>query len=98
MEQFAEVDGVRANSDLSGALQEEVATPDEEGRALLNQAAERTGFRRGAITALFVWRGQLRVWKPAKSSVAAISRRRSAFGLFARRFEAALREFRHAVE
>ena len=43
MEQFAEVDGVRANSDLSGALQEEVATPDEEGRPLLNQAAERIG-------------------------------------------------------
>ena len=95
---FAEVDGLRANSNVSGAFLEEVATPDEEGRALLNQVAERTGFRRGAITALFVWRGQLRVWKPAKSSVAAISRRRSAFGLLAPRFEAALREVRHAIE
>ena len=43
MERFADVDGVRANSDVSGALLEEVATPDEEGRGLLNQAAERIG-------------------------------------------------------
>ena len=43
MERFADVDDVRANSDVSGALLEEVATPDEEGRALLNQAAERIG-------------------------------------------------------
>ena len=34
---------VRVNADAEGALLEEVATPDDEGRALLTQAAERIG-------------------------------------------------------
>ena len=34
---------VRVNADAEGSLLEEIATPDDEGRALLTQAAERIG-------------------------------------------------------
>ncbi|MBI1417735.1 MAG: YifB family Mg chelatase-like AAA ATPase [Limimaricola sp.] len=40
---FAGVEGVRVNADAEGALLEEVATPDAEGRALLTRVAERFG-------------------------------------------------------
>ena len=40
---YAKCESVRVNADVGGALLEEVATPDNEGRALLTQAAERIG-------------------------------------------------------
>ncbi len=40
---FAGYPGLRANADAEGALLEEVASPDAEGRGLLTQAAERFG-------------------------------------------------------
>lgn len=36
-------DGMRVNADMEGALLEEVATPDAEGRALLSRVADRFG-------------------------------------------------------
>ncbi|MGY6409669.1 MAG: YifB family Mg chelatase-like AAA ATPase [Alkalilacustris sp.] len=42
-ERFAAVAGVRVNADAEGALLEQVATPDAEGRALLLRLAERMG-------------------------------------------------------
>jgi magnesium chelatase family protein len=35
--------GLRVNADAEGALLEEIATPDAEGRALLTRVAERFG-------------------------------------------------------
>ena len=40
---FAEHPGLRVNSDAQGALLEEIATPDEEGRAFLQSVADRFG-------------------------------------------------------
>ena len=40
---FAAYDGMRVNADAEGALLEEIAAPDAEGRALLTRAAERFG-------------------------------------------------------
>ncbi|MGQ0565680.1 MAG: YifB family Mg chelatase-like AAA ATPase [Gemmobacter sp.] len=40
---FAGAQGVRVNAEAEGALLEEVATPDAEGRALLQRVAERFG-------------------------------------------------------
>ena len=40
---FAEVPGVRVNAEAEGALLEEIAAPDAEGRALLATVAERFG-------------------------------------------------------
>ncbi|TVS05419.1 MAG: ATP-binding protein [Rhodobacteraceae bacterium] len=40
---FAPHAGMRVNADAEGALLEEIATPDDEGRKLLTQAAERFG-------------------------------------------------------
>jgi len=40
---FAAAPGVRVNADAEGALLEQVATPDAEGRALLARVAERMG-------------------------------------------------------
>lgn len=40
---FDGIDGVRVNADASGALLDEIATPDADGKALLLQAAERVG-------------------------------------------------------
>jgi magnesium chelatase family protein len=40
---YAGTAGVRVNADAEGALLEEVATPDAEGRALLSRVAERFG-------------------------------------------------------
>jgi len=40
---FEAYDGLRVNADAEGALLEEIATPDVEGRALLTRAAERFG-------------------------------------------------------
>ena len=40
---FAGRDGLRVNADAEGALLEEIATPDPEGRALLLRVAERFG-------------------------------------------------------
>ena len=40
---FAAYEGVRVNADAEGALLEEIAAPDAEGRALLTRAAERFG-------------------------------------------------------
>ncbi len=40
---YADKGEVRVNADANGALLDDVATPDEEGRALLSQAAERIG-------------------------------------------------------
>ncbi|NNF91321.1 MAG: YifB family Mg chelatase-like AAA ATPase, partial [Boseongicola sp.] len=40
---FADVPDVRVNADAGGALLEDIATPDADGRALLSQAAERIG-------------------------------------------------------
>jgi magnesium chelatase family protein len=40
---FAAYPGLRVNADAEGALLEEIATPDAEGRALLTRAAERFG-------------------------------------------------------
>ena len=40
---FQEYDGVTVNADASGSLLETVAQPDDEGRLLLMQAAERVG-------------------------------------------------------
>jgi magnesium chelatase family protein len=40
---FASADGVRVNAEAEGALLETVATPDDEGRALLARVAERFG-------------------------------------------------------
>ena len=40
---FAAYDGLRVNADAEGALLEEIAAPDAEGRALLTRAAERFG-------------------------------------------------------
>ncbi|NNE80933.1 MAG: YifB family Mg chelatase-like AAA ATPase [Silicimonas sp.] len=40
---YAGSDGVTVNADASGALLDDVAAPDDEGRALLMQAAERIG-------------------------------------------------------
>ncbi|WP_306005439.1 YifB family Mg chelatase-like AAA ATPase [Aquicoccus porphyridii] len=42
-ERFADHPGTRLNSDVEGALLEEIATPDAEGRALLTRVAERFG-------------------------------------------------------
>ncbi len=42
-QRFAGAPGVRVNADAEGALLEEVATPDAEGRALLARVAERLG-------------------------------------------------------
>ncbi|MBT8414455.1 MAG: ATP-binding protein [Boseongicola sp.] len=40
---FDGLDGVRVNADASGALLDDIATPDADGKALLLQAAERVG-------------------------------------------------------
>jgi magnesium chelatase family protein len=40
---FAETPDVRVNAEAEGALLEEIATPDEAGRALLAKVAERFG-------------------------------------------------------
>jgi len=40
---YAEAPGVRVNADTEGALLEEVASPDAEGRALLSMVAQRFG-------------------------------------------------------
>jgi len=40
---FASVDGVRVNADAEGALLEEIASPDPEGRTLLARVADRFG-------------------------------------------------------
>jgi magnesium chelatase family protein len=40
---FAAYPGLRVNADAEGALLEDIATPDAEGRALLTRAAERFG-------------------------------------------------------
>jgi len=40
---YAEVPGVRVNADVEGALLDEVATPDAEGRDLLSRVADRFG-------------------------------------------------------
>ena len=40
---YAAHDGVTVNADASGALLDQLATPDDEARALLGQAAERIG-------------------------------------------------------
>jgi magnesium chelatase family protein len=40
---YAEAPGVRVNAEAEGAVLEEVATPDAEGRALLQRVAERFG-------------------------------------------------------
>ncbi len=40
---YSKIDGVRVNADASGSLLEEIARPDEEGRALLTKAAEKIG-------------------------------------------------------
>ncbi|MBN2629343.1 MAG: YifB family Mg chelatase-like AAA ATPase [Rhodobacteraceae bacterium] len=40
---FAGHAGVRVNADMEGALLEEVATPDSDGRALISRVAERMG-------------------------------------------------------
>ncbi len=40
---FADVDGARLNADAEGALLEEIATPDPEGKALLIKVAQRFG-------------------------------------------------------
>ena len=40
---FATTDGVRVNAEAEGALLEEIATPDSDGKALLNRVAERFG-------------------------------------------------------
>ena len=42
-ERFREAPGLRQNADAEGALLEEIATPDAEGRALLLRAADRFG-------------------------------------------------------
>ena len=42
-ERFEGVEDVRVNADAEGALLEEVAAPDDEGRAFLARAAERFG-------------------------------------------------------
>ena len=42
-DRFAGHDGVRVNADAEGALLEEVAAPDSEGRAMLAKVAERFG-------------------------------------------------------
>lgn len=42
-QRYAAHPNLRANADISGAVLEEVATPDAEGKALLLQAAERFG-------------------------------------------------------
>ena len=40
---FADAPGIRVNADMEGRLLEEVASPDEEGRALIARVAERFG-------------------------------------------------------
>lgn len=40
---FGAHDGLRVNADAEGALLEEIAAPDAEGRSLLTRAAERFG-------------------------------------------------------
>jgi magnesium chelatase family protein len=40
---FADHPGVRVNADMEGQMLEEVATPDDDGRALLTRVAERFG-------------------------------------------------------
>ncbi|MDU9002866.1 YifB family Mg chelatase-like AAA ATPase [Sedimentitalea todarodis] len=40
---FGDASGSRQNADAEGALLEEIATPDEDGRALLSRVAERFG-------------------------------------------------------
>jgi magnesium chelatase family protein len=40
---FRDHSGIRQNADMEGELLKQVATPDEEGRALLLKSAERTG-------------------------------------------------------
>jgi magnesium chelatase family protein len=40
---FADQAGVRVNADAEGALLEEIASPDEDGRALLSRVADRFG-------------------------------------------------------
>lgn len=42
-ERFGDASGTRQNADAEGAQLEEIATPDEEGRALLSRVAERFG-------------------------------------------------------
>lgn len=42
-ERFAGHKNVRVNADASGRLLDEIATPDSEGRALINRAAEKLG-------------------------------------------------------
>ena len=42
-ERFQGYEGLRVNADAEGALLEEIASPDAEGRALLTRAAERFG-------------------------------------------------------
>ncbi len=43
IQRYAGYDGLRVNADAEGALLEEIARPDAEGRALLTRAAERFG-------------------------------------------------------
>jgi magnesium chelatase family protein len=40
---FADAPGVRVNAEAEGALLDAIATPDAEGKALLNRVAERFG-------------------------------------------------------
>ncbi len=40
-ERYASIDGVRTNADADGTLLEQVAGPDDAGRTLLTEAAER---------------------------------------------------------
>ena len=41
---FADRPGLRVNADAEGAILEDVATPDADGRALLARVADRFGF------------------------------------------------------
>ncbi len=42
-DRYADLEGVRVNADISGELLNDVARPDDEGRALLLKAAEKIG-------------------------------------------------------
>jgi magnesium chelatase family protein len=42
-QRFAGAPGVRVNADAEGALLEDIATPDADGRALLSRVADRFG-------------------------------------------------------
>jgi magnesium chelatase family protein len=71
-----EEQGVRTNAEADGDLLDRVATPDEAGRALLAQAAERMRLSARGITGCCGWRAPSPISPGARAWAASMSPRR----------------------